>query len=692
MTRRRENVDTQGNAAALRKVAERRVASLQATRPLPPEELARLVHELRVHQVELELQNEELARTRSALEDSLDRYTELYDFAPVGYLTLGRAGEIRELNLAAARLLGLDRAVLVGRSLVPLVSPGSREILQRFLVEVASAPASCVVEPEGAPSVRLRLRGEAAPDGVRLRVVVEDVTELLRAELDRASLTLAVEHIDGSVVITDPGGRIVFVNPAFERITGYSHTEAIGQTPRLLKSGAHDQAFYAKLWATLLAGAVWRGRFINRRKDGALLTEEATISPLRDARGAIAYFVAVRRDVSAELSLEAQLLQTRRMETVGQLAGGIAHDFNNLLLVIKGSTEFALEELPEDSPARREVLEIQTAADRAATLTRQLLAFSRKQLLRPEVVDLDALTAGMIRMLRRVLGENVQLQFRPTRTLWNVLADPGQIEQIVMNLAVNARDALLEGGTLVFETSNVDAATARATAALAEAPPGEYVKLTVADNGCGMSPEVRSHIFEPFYSTKPKDKGTGLGLATVYGIVKQSGGYISCSSDAGRGTLFSLYFPRHLAKAPADQARPSAAPLGDDAARRPKGAILVVEDEASVRAVVRRILVGAGYEVLTAQQGEEALAVCKEHGAQLALVLSDVVMPVMGGSELRRRLALEQPGLEVVFMSGYPDDLGTAADEQVSVLSKPFSPSSLLAKVRERIDARSQRA
>jgi PAS domain S-box-containing protein len=682
-----------GGGKTLRAVAEARMAAVGAATTERPEDLARLVHELRVHQIELELQNEELEHARGALEDSLSRYTDLYDFAPIGYLSLGRDGEVRELNLEAARVLGFERALLVGRRLAPLLSAASRPVLAAFLARLATGPARCLVEPEHAPGRRLRLRGEHAEEGLSLRILAEDVSELRRAEVERDRLALAVEQIDESVVITDTDGRIVFVNTAFERTSGYARAAVLGQNPRVLKSDTHPPDFYANLWRTLLAGEVWHGRFVNRRKDGSHYTAEATISPLRDEHGVVSHFVAVRRDVTDELALEERMEHARRMEAIGQLAGGVAHDFNNLLLVIKGSAQFALETLADDAPARAELAQIEQASDRAAALTRQLLAFGRKQLLRSEVVDLDALAAGLAPMFHRVLGETLELHLRPTDSLWHVRADPGQIEQVLTNLAVNARDAMPDGGTLAFETSNVDAAAALGIEALASAPPGDYVRLGVSDDGCGMSPEVLARMFEPYFSTKAKHKGTGLGLATVYGIVQQSGGVIACTSEVGKGTAFSIYLPRHLEE---HLPTPSERPAGSSSLTAPaaaKGTVLVVEDEDAVRAVVQRILRGAGYDVLTARHGAEALTRWKEGGATIDLVLSDVIMPVMGGLELRRRLAVVEPTLEVVFMSGYPDELrGPLGSElgEVSLLAKPFSAASLLAKVHEHLEARSR--
>lgn len=290
----------EGGAKALRAAAEARVEGAILAAPERPEDLARIVHELRVHQIELELQNEELERTRTALEDALQRYSGLYDFAPIGDLALGREGEVRELNLEAARLFGFERARVVGRRLAPLISAASRPVLAAFLARLATGPARCLVEPEATPGRRVRLRGVPVDDAPSVRILVEDATELRRAELESARLALVVEQIEESVVVTDTEGRIVFVNAAFERHTGHARADVLGRNPHFLKSGEHGVEFYAKLWATLLAGGVWRGRFVNRRKDGTRYAADATISPLLDDQGVVTSFVAVRRAVADE--------------------------------------------------------------------------------------------------------------------------------------------------------------------------------------------------------------------------------------------------------------------------------------------------------------------------------------------------------------------------------------------------------
>jgi PAS domain S-box-containing protein len=504
-----------------------------------------------------------------------------------------------------------------------------------------------------------------------------------RIEEERARLSLAVEQAAEAIVVTDPKGSIAYVNPAFERVTGYSRAEVIGANPRILKSGKQDAAFYQTLWGTLTRGEAWTGRFINRRKDGTLYEAEAVISPVRDTAGRIVNFVSVQRDVTRERQLEEQVRQSQRIEAVGRLAGGVAHDFNNLLTIIGGYSDLLLERLGPQHPQLSHVTEIRKAADRAASLTRQLLAFSRRQVLAPQVIDLNSVVANLHNMLRRLIGEDIELVNVPSAQLGLVKVDPGQIEQVILNLVVNARDAMPQGGKITIETANV---TLDADYAGAHFPikAGPYVMLAVSDTGCGMAPEVQAHIFEPFFTTKEQGKGTGLGLAMVYGIVKQSGGYIWVYSEVGRGTTFKIHLPRVDEKL-----EPVEAPRRP-AGRRGTETILLVEDEAAVRSLVCGVLEGGGYKVLAARNGEDALLVSEQHKGPIHLLVTDVVMPEMGGPELAEHLRPYHREMKVLYISGYTDDaivhhgvLGSSA----AFLQKPFTPDVLAHKVREVLDS-----
>jgi signal transduction histidine kinase len=422
----------------------------------------------------------------------------------------------------------------------------------------------------------------------------------------------------------------------------------------------------------------WVGELTNRRKDGTLFTSYARVTVV-DVEGKTS-LLCVAEDLSERKRLEEQLIQAQKMESVGRLAGGIAHDFNNLLTVIVGSTEVALTRAAETKDARAPLKRVLESADRAAELIRRLLAFARKQPYSPVVLSLNECVGEAETMLQRLIGEDVDLRTRLETPLWCVKADRGQIMQVLVNLAVNARDAMPAGGELVVETRNhrfastVDGHTLMA--------PGEYVSLTVADSGMGMTEEVQRHLFEPFFTTKEPGQGTGLGLATCYGIVKQNAGFIFAKSAVGRGSSFTVYLPRTLGE-PAVVEEPPPARLLPEGRER----VLLVEDEPTVRAVVLQVLEALGYDVLEARDGEEALAIArdsKHFGSRIDLLITDLVMPRLGGLALAEWLMAELPGLPVLYISGYPArGSGGRLDRNAVLLEKPFTPQALATKVRE---------
>jgi len=393
---------------------------------------------------------------------------------------------------------------------------------------------------------------------------------------------------------------------------------------------------------------------------------------------------ALKAESLERKQLEAQFLQAQKMESVGRLAGGVAHDFNNLLTAMLGYATLALGAIPPDNPARLHVHQVQRAANRAASLTHQLLAFARRQIIEPRVTNLNHLILDMDKMLRRLIGEDIELLTLVARDLWAVKVDPSQIEQVLVNLAVNARDAMSEGGRLTIETANVTLGSDYARSH-AEVSPGEYVMLAVSDTGLGMTEEVKAHLFEPFFTTKEQGKGTGLGLATCYGLVKQSGGHIWVYSEVGKGTTFKIYLPRVEEAVSGLPQHEAAAPP-----RRGTETVLLVEDEPSVREVAAHVLRDQGYRVLEAANGDEAFRLAQEYANQeIHLLLADVVLPQMGGRELADRLKALRPDIKVLFISGYTDNAIVhhgALEAGVAFLQKPFSPTALARKVREVLD------
>jgi PAS domain S-box-containing protein len=514
--------------------------------------------------------------------------------------------------------------------------------------------------------------------------ISRDITVRKNAEASRDLLAMAVEQAAETIMIADINANILYVNPAFEKSTGYTRAEAIGQNPRILKSGKLDAGFYRQMWDVLTRGEIWHGHFINKRKDGQLYEEDATISPIRDVEGKVVNYVTAKRDVTHEVQLESQFRQLQKMEAIGQLAGGVAHDFNNILAVIQMQADL-LKTNDGITPAQLELASgIANATQRAAALTRQLLLFSRKEVLQLRDLDLNASINELTKMLRRTLGEDIQLQFKFAMQDMFVHADAGMLDQVLMNLAVNARDAMPKGGQLVIETSAVDFdESVRAHSALAR--PGSFVCLSVSDTGCGIPPENLTRIFEPFFTTKEVGKGTGLGLATVFGIVQQHQGWIHVYSEAGHGTIFRIYLPRLAGMSGQEPERPVLTAM-----RGGKETILLVEDEEPLRAAECKVLSQLGYRVLEAFNGIEALEIWKQHRDEIHLLLTDLVMPGgMTGKDLAERLLKESPGLKVIYTSGYGAEVAGKnfpMEDGVNFLTKPFQARKLAQTVRNFLD------
>jgi len=493
-----------------------------------------------------------------------------------------------------------------------------------------------------------------------------------------------VERAPVGIYRSSAEGKFLSVNAALVRMLGYDSPEDMQQLDmacdvyadpaerqRLLDRDSYTDREYDEVEAT------WK------RKDGLLLKVQLSVRAVRNVASGVAYYETIVRDVTEQRRLQAQLMQAQKMEAVGRLAGGVAHDFNNLLTVIISYSDLLLEDLGRDDPKREDVAAVRKAAEGAAALTHQLLAFSRQQVLQPKVLDVNATVASTEKLLRRLIGEDIQLVAKLGSGLGSVKADPGQIEQVIMNLAVNARDAMPAGGQLTIETANVemDEAYVRGHPL---AQPGRYVMLAVSDTGTGMDEQTKAHIFEPFFTTKELGKGTGLGLATVYGIVKQSGGFIWLYSEPGHGTSFKIYMPR--VDESAERATPAAA------APLPRGTetILVVEDAPAVRAVTRQVLERQGYTVLEAPNGGAALVLATKHHGPIHLLLTDVVMPGVNGRQLAEQLARPRPDMMVLFTSGYTDDSVVrhgVLESGIAYLQKPFTPDGVARKVREVLDS-----
>jgi PAS domain S-box-containing protein len=637
---------------------------------------------------------DERQRAQVASADAEERYRALFEKMLDGYAYCQMLFDgdrpqdfvYLAVNPAFERLTGLQQ--VVGRRVTEVI-PGIKETDPQLFEMYGRVARSG--QPERfeyqlkSLDVWLDISVYGAQDG-RFVAVFDNITERKRAEETRRLQSAALHAAADAIVITDRDGAIEWVNPAFTQISGYRSDEALGQHHRdLVRSGKQAKAFFTDLWDTILAGRTWRGNIINRRKDGRLYTEDQSVTPIMDGSGAITHFVAIQQDITERLQLEAQFRQAQKMESVGQLASGIAHDFNNLLTVINGMMELVLAHVGQDDPLREDLQEIQHAGERAATLTRQLLAFSRQQILEPRVLNVATVVTGLESLLRRLLGEDIDLVVVPASEVRSVMADPGQIEQVITNLVVNARDAMPQGGRLTIEVQNVAIDEASAHQRGDTMPAGRYVRLAVGDSGVGMDEVTRARIFEPFFTTKGPGKGTGLGLSTVFGIVQQSQGFIRVESEVGQGTSFQIYLPQVT-----DTATGTHRAAPGETSTTGTETILLVDDEAGIRRLTTRFLERAGYTVIGAASGEDALQVLESQGAPVHLLLSDVVMPGMNGRQLAERLAQTHPRMKVLYMSGYTSDsIGQRGvlEAETALLNKPFTQAVLLRKVRDVLDS-----
>ncbi|MDQ6831006.1 MAG: PAS domain S-box protein [Gemmatimonadota bacterium] len=562
---------------------------------------------------------------------------------------------------------------------------GLEDLAFSVAAEIAAGPSTSmrVAIPRSSGEQRLASEAELIKHR-RAEEALRESEERFRAMFEQAAVGMA--HVDLN-------GAWMRVNQRLCDIVGFDHDELLA---RSVQSILHpeDVVAHQEQMRRMTSGEISTSALEHRylRKDGTVIWATLTLSLMRQTSGAPKYFIAIFEDITQRKQLELQFFQSQRLEAVGLLAGGVAHDFNNLLTAITGYSDALLDAMEEADERRTDVRQIRRAAEHAAALTAQLLAFSRKQVLRPKVLDLSAVVVGMDSMLRRLIGEDIDLHtFAGSEAeikAGRVRADPAQVEQVVMNLVVNARDAMPDGGRITIETANIDLGESYAHRHVSFVP-GKYVMLAVTDTGCGMDKETEGRVFEPFFTTKGPGKGTGLGLSTVYGIVKQSGGYIWVYSEIGHGTTFKMYLPR--VEDAVDVPRAPEPPKSFEMLRGTE-TILLVEDEDSLRTLINRMLSKYGYSVLEARHGREALAICEAYKGRIHVVVTDVVMPEMGGRELVDRLVslrTNDPPIRVLFMSGYPGgDMVRRGvlDAQTAFLQKPLTLASLARKIREILD------
>jgi len=730
------------DAGELRRRAEERFGARRADtiadKAKTPSETQRLFHELQVHQVELEMQNEELQRSRSEVEEGLSRYTDLYEFAPVGYLTLNRQGEIRQVNLTGTRLLGLERSRLVGKRLAVLVDADSRAVFNTFLTTVfengTKAACEVVVRPELGSPFAVEFSATASAGGKECRIVATDITTRKRAEaLMAVRLRLqefASSHspkevlqktLDEVEVVT--GSRLGFfhyleVDQRTPSLQVWS-TRTVSELGNAKESLRQHGVGHADVWADCVRKRVpiihndhnkapkreapsdgfapmirevvvpifRKGNIVAilgmGNKEASYTTEDvSTISFLAD----MAWEIAERRRVEQEREeLQLQLAQAQKMEAIGTLAGGIAHDFNNILAGILGGLALVELEFQDGSASKTDIQEMKALVNRGAALTKQLLGFARlgKYDLKP--LDLKRVAAKTSAMYGRARTDiTIQLDFAPE--LLAVLMDHSQLEQVLLNLLVNAGQAMPQGGHLLLRAQNADLADDQGV--LLGVPPGLYVKLLVTDTGSGMDAKTMGRIFEPFFTTKGPGEGTGLGLASVFGIIKNHAGFIGVESEMGKGTTFTLLLPATERQVAEDKTPMAVLEHGT-------GTILVVDDEAQIVKVCARLLQKFGYEVLTAAGGRQALDLVRQHGAKISLVLLDMTMPEMSGRQTYEALQKLLPGIKVLLSSGCSIE-GQAQELLDSgcngFIQKPFDAAVLSAKVRKILEPASDKS
>ncbi len=511
--------------------------------------------------------------------------------------------------------------------------------------------------------------------------IVRDITERRRAEEEHRRLAAAVEYAADAIMVTDTEWVIRYVNPAFEKVTGYTKEEVLGRNPYILTEGGEYTRVYLQIEENVRRGTPWKGRLKNRRKDGVLLDQDTVVYPIRDPGGMVVNHVVASRDITREIQLEKQAQTSQRMEAVGTLAGGIAHDFNNALTGIIGFADLLRMRLEKEPKLQGDIDEILKCADRASTLTRQLLAFARRQVIEPVPLDLNTVVRDISRLMNKVSGEQIDVRTRLTEGIPPVFADRGQLEQVLLNLCLNSRDAMPGGGEFLVSTDAVVWGEERVEDQAAM-PAGQYVLLAIADNGPGMDDATRKRAFEPYFTTKAPGKGTGLGLSMVYGIVKQNGGFVFLDSRPGAGTTFRIYFPATERVSDENEEKKEAPVKGGTET------ILLAEDEEAIRTLAERSLRGYGYEVLVARDGVEAIALFEAH-PEISIAVLDVVMPRMGGKEALDVIRRLRPELAALFTSGYSTDRiheSFVLLPGIEFLPKPYGPASLARRVREVLD------
>ncbi len=601
-------------------------------------------------------------------------------------VVVSRDGIFLDFNEVFSSICGYTAQELVGSRVLEIVAPEFRDLVQEHIMSGnVEAYESVLIHKDGRViPVQIKAKNIPYMGGVARLTSVRSVESIKKAEEVQKRLATAITQAAEAILITDAEGIIQYVNPALERISGFSSAETLGHTPRIFKSGEHDDIFYQKLWATIKAGNIWSGRLINRRKDGKLYYEQATISPVIDDSGKIVNFVAVKRDITEFLDVTNQLFQSQKMEAIGTLAGGIAHDFNNILQISLGYSQLLAADKNLPPNLREDAMNIYEASKRGADLVHRLLTFSKKTVAQLKPLKLNDRINEIRKMLVRTIPKNIDMQLMLAEDLATINADPIQIDQVIMNVVVNARDAMPDGGVLTIETSNVTLDEEYLKTHL-NIKPGRYVLLALTDTGIGMDEQTMSRIFEPFYTTKEHGHGTGLGLSVVFGIIRQHGGFIRYYSQPGFGTTCKIYFPALTS----DETQVE--PVAEKKPRGGSETILIVDDEEQIIDFLNRALEKAGYTVINARNGQEALDLYCRNRERISLVILDLIMPEMDGKKCLEELLKVDKSVKVLIASGFSANgrIGEVVRTGArGFVTKPFDVGQILNMIRDVIDGR----
>jgi len=667
-------------------------------------ELIKELQELRRQVAEPGKSAIEHKRAEDALLEQKKQVRQFFDLAKVIFVVIDNRGIVRLINRKGAEILGYEEKEVIGKNWYDTFLPETvreevKSVSKRILagdLEPVEYYENPVLTKSGEERIIAWHNAEVRDDegGITAHVSVgEDITDRKRAEEalreSEEKLRAISESALDAVILIDDQGKVAYWNPAAERIFGYTGEEILGKNVHEVLAperfhGRFERGFrtFSKTGEGDAVGRIVE--LVARRRDGAEIPVELAVSPI-SMKGKY-WASAIVRDITERKRLEERLNHAMKMEAIGRLAGGVAHDFNNNLVPIMGISHMLLEEFDPKHPFYEDIEEIREAGRRCAELTRQLLAFGRRQVLKVSMLDLNEVIRNMEKMLGRVIGENIYLETRLAPDLAGVKADKGQMEQVIVNMAVNARDAMPRGGKLTIATRNVRLDEDYTNSRVAVTP-GRYVMLAVSDTGTGMDEETMARIFEPFFTTKEKGKGTGLGMATAYGVVKQLGGDIRCYSEPGKGTTFEIYMPEvgeKVEEEPQEAEEAASEPL------RGCETILLVEDAPAVRKLTGRMLSEKGYKVLEAGSGEEAIELAERHPERIHLVITDVIMPGISGGELADKLTEKHPEIKVIYISGYMGDAIVhhgVLERGINFIQKPFTPDSLLGKVRRVLDS-----